>query len=33
MYYDYRIWQYSDRGTVPGISTKVDMDLAFVPYS
>lgn len=32
MYYDYRIWQYTDRGTVPGIDTKVDMNLAFIPY-
>lgn len=32
MYYDYRIWQYSDSGSVPGISGKVDMDLAFIPY-
>ena len=32
MYYDYRIWQYSDSGTIPGISTKVDMNIAFIPY-
>ena len=32
MYYDYRIWQYTDSGSVPGISGKVDMDLAFIPY-
>ena len=32
MYYDYRIWQYSDSGSVPGISGKVDMNLAFRPY-
>ena len=32
MYYNYRIWQYSDKGTVPGIDGKVDMDLAFIPY-
>lgn len=32
MYYNYRIWQYTDSGTVPGIGTKVDMDLAFIPY-
>ena len=32
MYYNYRIWQYSDSGSVPGISGKVDMDLAFIPY-
>lgn len=32
MYYDYRIWQYTDSGKVPGISTKVDMNIAFRPY-
>ena len=32
MYYNYRIWQYTDSGSVPGISGKVDMDLAFIPY-
>ena len=32
MYYNYRIWQYSDSGSIPGISGKVDMDLAFIPY-
>ena len=32
MYYNYRIWQYTDSGTVPGIGGKVDMDLAFIPY-
>ena len=32
MYYDYRIWQYTSSGSVPGISTKVDMNIAFIPY-
>lgn len=32
MYYDYRIWQYTDSGSVPGVSGKVDMNLAFIPY-
>jgi len=32
MYYDYRIWQYSDSGSVPGIEGKVDMNIAFIPY-
>ncbi len=32
MYYNYRIWQYTDKGSVPGIDTKVDMNLAFLPY-
>ena len=31
MYYNYRIWQYTDSGTVPGIEGKVDMDIAFIP--
>ena len=32
MYYNYRIWQYSDKGSVPGIEGNVDMDLAFIPH-
>ncbi len=32
MYYDYRIWQYTDSGSVPGIEGKVDMNIAFLPY-
>lgn len=32
MYYDYRIWQYTDSGTIPGIKGKVDMNIAFRPY-
>ena len=32
MYYDYRIWQYTDSGSVPGIEGKGDMNLAFLPY-
>ena len=32
MYYNYRIWQYSDKGSVPGSEGNVDMDLAFIPY-
>ena len=32
MYYDYRIWQYSDSGSIPGIETRVDMNIAFIPY-
>ena len=32
MYYDYRIWQYTSSGTVPGIDTRVDMNIAFTPY-
>lgn len=32
MYYDYRIWQYTDSGRIPGIETTVDMNIAFIPY-
>ena len=32
MYYDYRIWQYTDSGQIPGIKGKVDMNIAFRPY-
>ena len=32
MYYDYRILQYTSSGTVPGIDTRVDMNIAFIPY-
>jgi len=31
-YYDFRIWQYSDQGTIPGINTTVDMNICFDPY-
>lgn len=30
--YGFRMWQYSDKGTVPGIETTVDMNLCFEPY-
>lgn len=29
--YAYKIWQYSDKGTVDGISGKVDLNIAFEP--
>lgn len=29
--YDYKIWQYSDKGTVNGISTGVDLNISFEP--
>lgn len=32
MYYDYRIWQYSDKGSVPGVEGRVDMNIALIPY-
>ncbi len=31
-YYNFRIWQYTDQGTVPGINTTVDMNICFDPY-
>ncbi len=30
--YGFRMWQYSESGTVPGIETTVDLDLCFEPY-
>lgn len=30
--YNFRVWQYSESGTVPGIETTVDLDLCFEPY-
>lgn len=32
LYYDFRIWQYADNGTVPGINTPVDLNICFKPY-
>ena len=32
MYYNYRIWQYTDSGKVPGVEGKVDMNIAMIPY-
>lgn len=32
LYYDFRIWQYTDAGTVPGIEGGVDMNICFKPY-
>lgn len=29
--YEYKIWQYSDKGTVQGIKTAVDMNISFAP--
>lgn len=30
--YNFRTWQYSDSGTVPGIETTVDLDICMEPY-
>ncbi len=32
LYYDFRLWQYSDSGSIPGIGTTVDLDICFEPY-
>jgi len=32
MYYNYRVWQYTDSGKVDGIEGRVDMNIAFLPY-
>lgn len=32
-YYDFDIWQYSCKGSVPGIEGDVDLNISFVPYS
>jgi len=32
-YYDFKIWQYTSEGRVPGISTEVDMNVSFKDYS
>jgi len=29
--YDYKVWQYSDKGTVDGIQGDVDLNISFVP--
>ena len=31
-YYDFRIWQYSSSGSVPGISGDVDVNICYKPY-
>ncbi len=32
-YYDIDMWQYSCKGTVPGISGEVDLNISFKDYS
>lgn len=32
LYYDFRIWQYTETGSVPGIDGNVDIDICFRPY-
>lgn len=32
LYYDFRIWQYTEEGQVPGIEGGVDIDICFKPY-
>ncbi|MBR2275729.1 MAG: glycoside hydrolase family 25 protein [Lachnospiraceae bacterium] len=31
--YDHTIWQYTDKGNVPGIDTKVDLNICMVDYA
>ncbi|MCR4796473.1 MULTISPECIES: glycoside hydrolase family 25 protein [Ruminococcus] len=31
-YYDYKIWQYTNSGKVPGIEGNVDLNICFAPY-
>ena len=31
--YDFRIWQYTDAGTVEGVSTKVDLNISLTDFS
>ena len=31
-YYDFKIWQYSNSGNVPGIEGNVDLNICFEPY-
>ena len=33
LYYDFRIWQYTDEGQVPGIEGGVDVNICFRPFS
>ncbi len=30
--YNFRTWQYSDAGNIPGIETTVDLDICMEPY-
>ena len=32
-YYDYKIWQYTERGRIEGIEGNVDLNISFVNYS
>ena len=29
--YEFKVWQYSDKGSVQGIKTNVDMNISFAP--
>ena len=33
LYYDFKIWQYTEEGSVPGIEVPVDMNISFKKYS
>ncbi len=32
LYYGFRIWQFTESGSIPGIETSVDINLCFSPY-
>ncbi len=32
MHYNFRMWQYTDKGEIPGIQGSVDLDICFEPY-
>lgn len=32
LYYDFRMWQYTDSGSLPGIEGAVDLNICFEPY-
>ena len=32
LYYEFRLWQYTDEGSVPGIDGGVDLNICFKPY-
>ena len=32
-FYDYGMWQYSSKGSVPGLSGNVDMNICFTDFS
>ena len=31
--YDFTIWQYTDKGSIPGVKGEVDLDISMVDYA